>query len=61
MSVALGIQHAKRMSDIILSSGECPTLQQFSTLSEKQQDLKKKTKNAFFYFLYNFSPKHFSF
>jgi hypothetical protein len=41
VSVALVIQHAKRMRRIILSSVVFPTLQNFSTLSHKRHDFGK--------------------
>jgi hypothetical protein len=42
VSVALVIQHAKRMCPIILSSVACLALQYFSTLSHKRQDFREK-------------------
>jgi hypothetical protein len=39
--VALGIQHAMRMRDIILSPEAWPALQYFSILSHKQHDTRK--------------------
>ena len=61
--VALVIQHAKRKRHIILTSVNCLSLQNFSTLSHKQHDFWKKLLNikCFFDFLQNFCPKHFSF
>jgi hypothetical protein len=38
VSVALVIQHAKRMQRVILSSVACQTLLYFSTLSHKRRD-----------------------
>jgi hypothetical protein len=42
MSVALVIQHAKRMRHIMLSSVACPDLQYFYTLSHKRHDFRQK-------------------
>jgi hypothetical protein len=42
VSVALLIQHAKRMRSIILCSVGCQALKYFSTLSHKRQDFRKK-------------------
>jgi nitrogenase molybdenum-iron protein alpha/beta subunit len=41
VSVALVIQHAKRMSRIILSSVACLALPHFFKLSHKEQDFKE--------------------
>jgi hypothetical protein len=41
VSVALVIQHTKRMRRIILSSVACPALPYFSTLSHKQHNFQK--------------------
>jgi len=40
--VALVIQHAKRMRRIIMASGTCPALPQFSTLSHERQGFREK-------------------
>jgi hypothetical protein len=42
MSVALVIQHAKRMHHIVLSSVACEAPQYFSTLCRKRQDFRRK-------------------
>ena len=41
VSVALGIQRAKRMPRIILSSVVCPALQYFPTLSHERRDFRQ--------------------
>jgi hypothetical protein len=63
VSVALVIQHAKRMRRIILSSVACLAVPYFSTLSHKWHDfLEEVTEHRIcFDFLYNFCPKHFRF
>jgi len=42
VSVALFIQHAKRMRRIVLSSAACPALPHFPTLSHKPHDIRHK-------------------
>jgi len=64
--VALVIKHAMPMRGIILSLVSSLVLPYFSKLSHKRQHFRKKkkilnTKNVFVGFLYNVSPKHFSF
>jgi hypothetical protein len=61
MSVALAIQHAKRMRHIIFSSAACPAVPYFVTLSHKRQDFRENvTENKMCIdFLYNFCLKHF--
>ena len=66
VSVALVVQHAKRMRRIILTYVACMAVPYFSTLSHKRQEYRKKkksyrTQNACFHFLYNFCLKIFSF
>jgi hypothetical protein len=43
VSVALVIQHAKRMRRIILSSVACPAVQHFFALSHKRHDFRKES------------------
>jgi hypothetical protein len=45
VSVALGVQHSKRMRRIILLSVACPALQYFSKSSHKRYDFRKKLLN----------------
>ena len=63
LSVALVIQHPKRMLRTTLSSVACPVLPYFSTLSHKSPDFRKKKDwwNVCFDRLYNYCPKYFSF
>jgi hypothetical protein len=64
VSVALVIQHAKRMRCIILSSVACLAVPHFSTLGllHKRHDLRKILLNikCVYCFIYKVSPKHFS-
>ena len=67
VSVALGIQHSKRMLRILSSSVACPTLPQFSTLSDERHGFRGENKITahkmsffFFNFPYDFCPKQFS-
>jgi hypothetical protein len=60
--LALGIQHAKHIRPIVLSSVACLALPYFYTLSHKRHDFRKKVishKMCFFYFVYNFCLKRF--
>jgi hypothetical protein len=50
VSVALVIQHAKRMRSIILSSLACMVVKYFSTLSHKRRNIRKKILNIKFVF-----------
>jgi len=55
--VALGVQHAKRMRRIMLSTVACPALSYLSTLSHKRHDFRGaggllNIKCVFFYFLH---------
>jgi len=62
LSVALFVQHAKRMRRIILSYVDCLAAE-ISTFFPKRHDFEEKknwTWNVCFDFLYNFCLKHFS-
>jgi len=61
--VVFAIQHEMRMSRIILAYVACLDIQYFRTTSLKRHDFRKNLSNVniFFYFLYNISPKYFSF
>jgi hypothetical protein len=62
VSVALGIQHAKRMRRIIFSSVAGPAVQYFHTPSHKRPNFRKEnycTQNARLDFFYNFVRKIF--
>jgi hypothetical protein len=43
VSVALVVQHTKRVRPITLSSMACPALPYFSTLSHKKHDFREKS------------------
>jgi len=62
--VALGIQHAKNMCHIMLSSMTCLSVTYFSTSSHKGEKKFEKlsywAQNACFDFLYSCYLKHFS-
>jgi hypothetical protein len=62
-TVTLVVKHAKNMHLVLLSSMTCVALLYFSTVSRKRYDFQRKKQNikCVFQFLYNFSPKHFSF
>jgi hypothetical protein len=53
VSVALVIQHAKRMCRIILSSVACLAVPYFSTLYHKRHDIRKKLLNIKCVFLFS--------
>jgi hypothetical protein len=55
MSVALVIQHVKRMGRFILSFVACSVLQYFTTLSHERQELRKKIIEHIF-FLFSLQP-----
>ena len=63
VSVALVIQHAKRMRRIVLPSAACPALPYFSTLSRQRHDFGKSiiAHKICFKFLYNFCTNNVSF
>ena len=62
VSVALVIQHAKRMRRIILSSVACLAVPRFSVSAHKRHDFRENVTEhkICFDFLYNFCLKHFS-
>jgi hypothetical protein len=53
VSVALVMQHAKRMRRIILSSVACLAVPYFSILSHKRHDIRKNLLNIKFVFLFS--------
>ena len=64
VSIALVIQHAKRMRRITLPSVVCPALQYFSTLSHKRDDFRKQKiieHKMYSDFIYDICLKRFSF
>ena len=64
VSVALVIQHAMRMSHILLSSVAFPAVQYFCTLSHNRHDFLRKRvieHNTVFRVSLEFYLKHFSF
>jgi len=62
VSVALAIQHAKRMRHFVISSVTCQAVQYFSTLSHNLYDFSEKfiEHGMCFDFLYILSAKMFS-
>jgi multisubunit Na+/H+ antiporter MnhE subunit len=63
MPGTLVIQHAQRMRRFILSSVVSLAVQNFSTLSHKRHDFRRKVTvgKLCFNFLYNFCLTHFAF
>jgi hypothetical protein len=53
MSVALGIQHTKRMRHIIVSFVACVVSPSFSTLSHTRHDIRKQLLNIQYVFLFS--------
>jgi hypothetical protein len=51
--VALVIQHATRMSRIILSSGACLTVPYFSRLSHRRHNFRKNLLNIKYVFIFS--------